>query len=347
MRLLTSGMGVTRLPQNGQQVVIRKILVCRPNHRLGNLLLITPLLQEIKQTFPQAKVDLFVKGSVAPELFRNFENVNRIILLPKKAQQHLLSYLRGWLAIKKNHYDLVVNTIHSSSTGKISTQFANGRLRFLGDIDEDLVSRHPDYRHMAKLPVYSFRRSIKMLGLDSPNGTVPPLDLKLSEDEIAEGKRMMRSLLRNDQPTICIYTYATGQKCYSPTWWNDLYQMLKDKFQHHNILEVLPIENVSQIAFQAPSFYSKDLRLIGALISNASVFIGADSGMMHLASASGALVVGLFKSENIIQYAPYNDKNVGVHTGRVSQQELVNIVENLILPVTAGREPDSFSPNNR
>ena len=45
---------------------IKRILICRPNHRLGNLLLITPLIQEISETFPDCKIDLFVKGGIAP-----------------------------------------------------------------------------------------------------------------------------------------------------------------------------------------------------------------------------------------------------------------------------------------
>lgn len=332
-RKVTRPLGVTRVNKNGQQVIIQKILVCRLNHRLGNLLLLTPLLQEIKQTFPDADVDLFVKGPLAPTLFKNYDNINTIIQLPKKAQKEILKYLQGWLTIRRNHYDLVVNAIHSSSSGKVSTQFANGRFRFLGDIDEEVMQRHPDYRHMAKLPVYSFRRAMRMLGLKPSHEVVPPLDLKLSDTEIHEGRRLMRELLKNDRRTLCIYTYATGQKCYTSTWWNALFNLLKESFPDDNILEILPVENVSQISFKAPSFYSKDLRQIGSLIANSCIFIGADSGMMHLASASGVPVIGLFKAQNINQYAPYNSKSLGIRTDHVSVEEIARIVENLIAPV--------------
>jgi ADP-heptose:LPS heptosyltransferase len=40
--------------------------------------------------------------------------------------------------------------------------------------------------------------------------------------------------------------------------------------------------------------YSKDVREIGALMANTEVFIGGDSGIMHLASASKVSTVGLF-----------------------------------------------------
>lgn len=332
-RLITRRLGVTRLHTSGTEVHIKTVLVCRPNHRLGNLLMITPLLQEIRNTFPEAKIDLFVKGSVAPVLFKNYDYVNRIILLPKKPQKDLIKYMQGWMAIRKNRYDLVINAINSSSSGKISTQFANGTFKFLGEVNDAIRARHPDFQHMAKIPVYSFRWFAGMLGFPSGGTPVPPLDLKLSEAEIAGGKRLLRELLENEKPVIGIYTYATGKKCYPPAWWDSFYASLIKRFPEHNILEVLPIENVSQIGFKAPSFYSKDPRQIASLISNLTVFVAGDSGMMHLASASGAPVIGLFKFGNIDQYAPYNDQSVGVHTEQVSQTEIVSIVEKMIIPV--------------
>ena len=53
----------------------RRILISRPNQRLGNLLLITPLIQELEETFPNAKIDLFVKGGLAPILFENYNSI--------------------------------------------------------------------------------------------------------------------------------------------------------------------------------------------------------------------------------------------------------------------------------
>jgi hypothetical protein len=48
------------------------------------------------------------------------------------------------------------------------------------------------------------------------------------------------------------------------------------RLQHHRNFTR---ENVSQIAFK-PTFYSKDIREIGAVIANTEIFIGADSGII-------------------------------------------------------------------
>lgn len=333
MKQLTKNLGRTRLNGNAEVAAsgkIKRVLVCRPNHRLGNLLLITPLLQEIMETLPQAKVDLFVKGNLGSVLFRNYPNVNRIIQLPKKPAKSIFKYVGGWMAIRRNHYDIVINVVNHSSSGRLSAQFANATYRFLGDIDEDIQSVNADHAHMAKYPVYSFRNYIQKLGFKKNERRVPPLDLKLSPAEIAGGRSVLQDLVRNDRKTICLYTYATGAKLYPPSWWDEFHARLANEYAEYNIVELLPIENVSQLAFKVPSFYSKDLRLIGSFIAGTAVFIGADSGMMHLASASGVPTVGLFKTTNMDVYAPYGHNSVGINTTEDGMDACIKMVTRLL-----------------
>ncbi len=334
MRRMTNGIRHTRLPRGidfTSKADIKRILICRPNHRLGNLLLVTPLLQEVIETFPLAKIDLFVKGSIAPTLFKNYTNINRIIQLPRRPLGSLWKYLSGWFAIRMNRYDLVINSVNHSASGRLSTKFANSKYKFFGDIDEDPQLRFPDDEHMAKYPVYSFRRNLLAMGFDTSKRRVPFLDLKLSSDEIAAGKRTADALVQNDKKIICLFTYATGDKCYSQSWWMKFYERLKSEYGDYNIIEILPVENVSQISFLAPSFYSKDLREIGGLIANAEVFIGADSGMMHLASAAKTPTIGLFQKTNTRIYEPYNPGSVGINTAISDCDECMRILNRILL----------------
>ena len=54
---------------------IKKVLIIRPNHRLGNQLLLTPLVQEVISAFPNCEIDLFVKGGVAHPVFENYKRL--------------------------------------------------------------------------------------------------------------------------------------------------------------------------------------------------------------------------------------------------------------------------------
>lgn len=63
-RGLTKNIGSNKITHNPNSVVeFKNVLISRPNHRLGNLLLVTPLVQEINAFFPNCKIDLFIKGA--------------------------------------------------------------------------------------------------------------------------------------------------------------------------------------------------------------------------------------------------------------------------------------------
>lgn len=331
MKGLTKNIGTSRINKKpGTHITMRRILISRPNHRLGNLLLITPLIQEINTTFPECKIDLFVKGGLAPILFKNYSNVDRIITLPKKPFKELLKYLNVWVSLKRYRYDLVINLDKDSSSGRLSTRFVTASNKIFGEHIDELALKYDDYRHMAKNPVYVFRYFMDMLGFKNSNLPVPPLDIKLSADEIEEGKKILNKLVPAAKKTICIFTYATGSKCYNEKWWGSYYKKLKKAFPDYTIMEVLPVENISKIGFKAPSFYSKDVREIAAVIANTSAFIGADSGIMHLASASLTPVMGLFSVTDPVKYMPYDNGSVAVNTMNCTAEESFRMLKEIL-----------------
>lgn len=325
MRALTRNIGTSHVIERdpSQKVKITRVLVCRPNHRLGNILLMTPLIREIYETFPDAKVDLFVKGNLTPVVFKNYPNVEQIIQLPKKPFSDLGGYLSGWLKIKKNRYDVVVNVDSTSSSGRLSVQFANARYKFFGDTEENLSERFSDAVHIAKYPVYIFRNYSSKLGYAPSDRPVPSLNILLGQKELAEGKTILSEVVQNDKKTIALFTNATGNKIYDQAWWGELYQKLKAAFADYNIIEILPVENTSQIGFKAPTYAHKDVRVVGSVIANTSIFIGADSGMMHLATAVDTPTLGLFKVTNVQLYEPYGNHSLAVDTNETDIDQII------------------------
>ena len=334
-QLITKNIGNSQLNHNTDfidKAKIKRILICRPNQRLGNLLLITPLIEEVTATFPECKIDLFVKGTLAPIVFENYENINLIFELPKKPFKTLIQYFQVWKQIRKQHYDIVINVDKNSSSGKLATQFAHSKYKFFGDSNDDNALKYKDYKHIAKYPIYDFRSYLTQLGLKKNENPIPSLNLKLSSLEIAEGKKVLNDIVNNDKKTICIFTFATGEKCYSESWWENFYERLKKEYSNYNIIEVLPVENVSQIAFKAPTFYSKDIRQIGSLIANTELFIGADSGIMHLASSVKTTTVGLFSITDINKYQPYDNNSVAINTNISDTDDSIKIINSTIFP---------------
>lgn len=332
MRSLTKNIGSSHFDKTADitKIDVKKILICRPNPRLGNQLLITPLLQEVIATYPNCEIDLFVNGNAAPIIFQNYKNINQIIRLPRKPFKELLKYLKGWLAVKKYKYDIVINVVKNSSSGRLSAQFSSAKFKFFGDDIDDLSNKFEDYEHIAKYPVYNFRHYLNLLGHPENNNPIPSLNLKLAPSEILAAKTILDNIIKNDKKTICIFTFATGDKCYSPEWWNPFYEKLEQTYPDYNIVEVLPVENVSQIAFKAPTFYSKDIREIAAFIANTEIFIGADSGMMHLASSSLTPTVGLFSVTNEKMYAPYGNSSTYIDTNKTNTYESIEVITTIL-----------------
>jgi ADP-heptose:LPS heptosyltransferase len=333
MRLITKNVGKSYTAKNqdlSTNIEINRILINRPNHRLGNLLLITPLLQEIIIIFPQCKIDLFVKGNLSSILFENYKNIDKIIQLPKKPFKHLIKYARVWLSLKKRHYDIIINIDNDSSSGKLSTQFANSTHKIFGDTSKEIKLKYKDFKHIAKYPVYNLREYLFNQGIEVNENPIPVLNLKLSTTEIERGKKVLNNLVNNNKKTICIFTFATGNKCYSEAWWSNFYEKLKVEYSNYNIIEVLPIENISKIGFKAPSFYSNDVREIGSVIANTEVFIGADSGIMHLASSALTPTIGLFSVTKQNVYEPYGNNSVSINTNNENSEDCIKIVNRIL-----------------
>ena len=334
---VTKNIGNSFLDRNinlASRAEINRILICRPNHRLGNLLLITPLVQDVIDTFPNCKIDLFVKGNLAPTLFKNYENINCIIELPRKPFKNFLKYIVGWISIQNTRYDLVINVVKNSSSGRLSAKFANAENKIFGDVSQDLfLEFKEEYEHIAKCPVHTFRNYLTKLGFKINSKPVASLNLKLSPFEISQGHQLLKTVAGdNDRKTICLYTYATGDKCYSVPWWEKFYGRLKAEYPTHNIIEVLPIENVSNLMFKAPTFYSKDIREIASLIANTAVFISADNGIMHLASAAQTPTIGLFSVTDKNAYGPYNCNSTGIKITSYEINECIIALNTILRP---------------
>lgn len=306
---------------------VKRVLIVRPNHTLGNQLLMTPLITEVSEIFPNCRIDLFVKGNLAPILFKNYSNIDRIIQLPTKPFKNIRQYLKVWFEIADRKYDVVINVDKGSSSGIIATKMATADYKFYGEPDKMLCLEHP---HFAKQPVYGLRNYLSQSEKLELNKSMPDLDLKLSKSEIKKGKELLDKLITKEKKkSICIYTSAFGEKSDQESWWMELYEKLKE-LTDINIIEVLSLENSSKISCNEPELYSNNIREIGALIKNTSLFIGTDSGIMQLASSVHVPTIGLFSETDKYQYEPYNEGSLAVNTNYFSTNEIIRIIKQKI-----------------
>jgi heptosyltransferase III len=315
------------LPRKG----IFRILVCRPNHRLGNTILLTPLITELERHFRGAEIDLISEGDIAREVFSAFFSVRHVYCLPKRGFKHPLPFLRLIQRVRGTHYDLIIDPCVGSGFSRALTRSLKGtyKLGFSDAPAESGLTHAVPFdvagKHMAKRPVNLLRWA---LGLDATvQDNIPALDIRLTEAELAHGRLAVARLLSESNqtsspPVVGVFANATGAKRYPMEWWQEFMDTFKLLCPEASILEVIPMHGHSMLGAEWPGYYSSDIRRMGAVMAGMDVVITADCGVMHLAVASQVPTVGMFSVTDASVYAPYGRDNHSLPTQGLTAREV-------------------------
>jgi heptosyltransferase III len=291
-----------------------RILICRNSHSLGNNLLLTPLLQEIEALWPGAEVDIVTRNPIAPELFSGYHCVGEVICLPRKGLRHPFALLRGLRRVQRNRYDLAIDTDPRSQTGRalLLRSQARFKLGFAGVGKSGAISCAVDPagapRHNGHYPVHLLRVALQR---DTAVGW-PLLDLRLSAAEKQAGAEVLRrvaaqSTTAKPRGVIGIFANATGGKLLSVDWWRAFMPAIDEHFKDFALVEIVPVSGVSLLEARYPFYYSSGVRKLAATLSQLSLLICLDGGVMHLARAAGTPVIGVFTHTDTAEWGPYGE----------------------------------------
>lgn len=309
---------------------IFRILVCRPNHRLGNTILLTPLVTELERHFKGAEIDVISEGDIAEEVFATYFSVRNIYCLPKRGFKHPVPFLRLLHRLRRTYYDLIIDPCLGSGFSRAITRMAHGRYK-LGFSDNPacpgLTHAAPTstaLQHMAKRPVNLLRWALHM---DNDGGAYPALDIRLNDIELAQGRHVIGELLCMSQqtrspPVVGVFANATGAKRYPMDWWREFIDTFRTLCPAASILELIPMHGHSMLGAEWPGYYSSDIRRMGVVMAAMDLMITADCGVMHLSVASGVPTVGMFCVTDASVYAPYGPGNSHLPTQGLSAREV-------------------------
>lgn len=301
------------LPSSG----IHRVLVCRPNHRLGNSVLISALISEIEALYPGAEIDLLGSQATA-DLYADRFRVHCVFVLPQKIARHLWSSAGTLRALRRSRYDLAIDACNGSQSGRIALALARARYK-VGFPDPALSPASawhalacPD--HLAHRSVFLLRQAYAgvtrsdypKLGLDVTPGEKRAATLVVAS--VCGGTRKQRG------PTVAIFPNATGTKCYSEGWWKQFVDTFQSLCPRVHLVDMLAAHGQSQLGSRLTPYYSRNLRRMAAMIACMDGFISADCGVMHLAAASGTPTLGLFCATDPMKYAPYGGTNAALDT---------------------------------
>ena len=294
---------------------IRRILVVRPNHRLGNLVLITASLEDIARCLPGAEVDLFVRGKLGSDLFAGFMNVRTIWALPRHATAHPLTVMITIATLRQVHYDVIINTHPGSRNGRAFSRLARGAHK----IGTSRIERPDDLLHESVGPCVLVREN---LGL-APENPYPKITLPLSREGRLRGIQILNRVVKphHDAHSVCgIFTHATGAKLLPAEWWREFLAHIEARSPRLRVIEILPAHGTSAINNVRPTYYTTNIVRLAEVLSALRVFVSGDCGVMHLAAAAGTPTVALFCHDNRPRYAPRGKHNATMDTRRVTPE---------------------------
>ncbi len=161
-------------------------------------------------------------------------------------------------------------------------------------------------------------------------------DLLLTKEEHGVAGRALAPL--EGQPFLAI---STGTKLPANDWgkenWSALLTILTDKFGHLALVGIGTNADFASIERLLRRWKSKTVNLCGpltprqsaAVLGRAALFIGHDSGPMHLAAAAGAPTIGLFGNNNKPRrWHPYGERCEAIHDmSGVSNISVEQVVE--------------------
>jgi len=259
--------------------------------RIGDAVLSTGILDHLMRAHPAARFTI-VCGRVAEGVFRRMPRLERLIAVEKRP--YSLHWLEIWRQVATTRWDLVVDLRASALAWTLWTR------------QREIIQggRRPGHRwaHLAAL-----------LGV-----TPPPLPVIWTAPE---DTTRAAALLPEGQPWLVLGPTANWHR---KVWPADRFAELalrltapdgalpdagiailggpgdQERSMATPVLTALP---------QALDLVGKlDLPEVAAVLARAAIFIGNDSGLMHLAAAAGAPTLGLFGPTPSDEYGPAGPK---------------------------------------
>lgn len=281
----------------------RRILVVRLNKRLGNAMFTTPLLRSLAASYPEAEIDVLMRGRANAVLLQTLPGVRTTHVLDSGVR----AALRLIRTLRRRRYDLAI----IPSTGSSSDRFgalASGARRRLGFAGPDqwlrlshAAARPAGEQHQGRIPLALLRDGLG----DTPMTLHEYLSVCPSPTAREAAARARRTALGTDAgPVLAFFTRATGDKQLPGSWWQTWYAALREAPDAPRLLEIRPSPEAVGLTPDMPGLHLAALDQLAALIGGVDLFVAGDCGPLHLAAATGTPTVGLFRASPPAAYAP-------------------------------------------
>lgn len=291
---------------------------------LGDVLNITPALRALRHTFPQARIEALVNPHTVPVLLGS-PFVDEVVVFPKTAFEGLSGlHPRVWrplwrhlTALRRRGYDTVVNFHHlttplgrrkqrlliAATGAAVTVGLDNGHGRWL-------THPVPDRGFGACREVEYWLALAARLGARHPDTS---LHLPVTAADHATAADLLARAGLNPRGFVVLHPgsggYAPARR-WDPAKFAALAAALYRCYGLPAVLVGTAGDDVPAVlAAGASPLYDCSGRLtigqVAAVLARAALFVGADSGVMHMAAAMATPLVAIFGPTNPLAWAPW------------------------------------------
>lgn len=288
---------------------INKILVFQTGG-IGDILRIFPLLEVLRQEFPNAKIDTLTEYS--PDIFslmRNRDIINQYLILDFKGKSFLKKILFIF-KLRKSGYDLVITPSRGSGMFECSIiSFLIGtkwRVGFIKNGIGFLYTNKIDFQNNVSI----LRQNINLLetiGIKIKNGINNiPIKIALSNGILRYAENTLKVLKAKGRTVFTISPFVTNHPELFEWPIENFIEISKHLINNRNASVILLASerNYEMSCFFEDKLGEKthflnltgktDLLKACAFIKSSDIFIGNDSGLLHIANILGVPSVGIF-----------------------------------------------------
>jgi lipopolysaccharide heptosyltransferase II len=300
-----------------QEQNFHNILLWMPNW-IGDVILTMPAVQSLRAKYPHSRITTVARAP-ADQILTAHPAVDTVIQIPPKSNGGFFSGMRFARKLRKYRFDLGVvfpNSIHSAFL--MSLAGVKNRLGYDTEGREILLTHPVPVTSLAKRTAYRvdyFFDLLEPLQLDPNEKKFLALD-KNGEDEVVE-EFLSQSGWEKNQLLIVVHP---GTSKPQRGWHSERFGILCQKLVKEYPVKIVLLGNrkdadlLAQIRKFSPENVvpvppDMDLREVAALLEKVHLFIGNDSGMMHLTSMVGTPLVGIFGPGSSRTSGPYIEES--------------------------------------
>ncbi|GAX59741.1 ADP-heptose:LPS heptosyltransferase [Candidatus Scalindua japonica] len=300
---------------------------------IGDVINVLPSLRLLRTHFPKSRITWLVEDR-AKEILTDHPDIDEVIIYPrKKWQSNILKIhtslkviseaLSFYKKLRRNHYDLVIDfqgnlksAVMNLITGS-DNRFGFGK----GHCKEFNYLSTQCHAYPVGRKIHRIEKNLSLIG----ELGIEPLFMRPELPVTKENKEYISMFINNNttNPSLPIILIHPGTskfgsfKQWSPKNYSLLANMILEKYEVNIIFTWGPgelntvKEIIKSMKYKAlPACKTDSIKQLIELIRLSSLFIGGDTGPLHIASIMNIPVVGIYGPKDPITYGPYNGKAI-------------------------------------